>query len=132
MEIIEFAKEKQSNLIIDESFVDFARKEKSKLRIQVKKMEKRALPGWRLFMAKSAFIFLTILLLPFQMVSASVRDSTEFSYEFSGVFTWGEVVTALCRDGWCRTQLPREFFELSVPLNIYEKDFESAFKALSM
>lgn len=66
------------------------------------------------------------------MVSASVRDSTEFSYEFSGVFTWGEVVTALCRDGWCRTQLPRDFFELRVPLNIYEKDFESAFKALSM
>lgn len=48
------------------------------------------------------------------------------------MFTWGEVISSLCRDGWCRTQLPREFFEMSVPMNIYEKDFESAFKALSM
>ena len=66
------------------------------------------------------------------MVSASVRDSTVYSYEFSGVFTWGEVLTSLCRDGWCRTQLPRPFFEMTVPLNVFEKDFESAFKALSM
>ena len=71
-------------------------------------------------------------MLPFQTALASVRDSTEFDYEFSGVFTWGEVLTSLCRDGWCRTQLPREFFEMSVPLNVYEKGFEDAFKALSM
>lgn len=64
--------------------------------------------------------------------SASVRDSTVYDYEFGGVFTWGEVLTSLCRDGWCRTQLPREFFELSVPLNVYEKGFDNAFKALSM
>lgn len=55
-----------------------------------------------------------------------------FDFEFSGVFTWGEVISSLCRDGWCRTQLPREFYELSVPLNVYEKDFNAAFKALSM
>lgn len=62
----------------------------------------------------------------------SVSDSTVYSYEYSGVFTWGEVITSLCRDGWCRTQLPREFFELTVPLNVYEKGFGDAFKALSM
>lgn len=66
------------------------------------------------------------------MAIASVRDSTEFDYEYSGVFTWGEVITSLCRDGWCRTQLPRDFFELKVPLNVYEKGFDNAFKALSM
>lgn len=63
---------------------------------------------------------------------ASVPDSTAYDYEFSGVFTWGEVVTSLCRDGWCRTQLPREFYELKVPLNVFEKTFEGAFKALSL
>lgn len=63
---------------------------------------------------------------------ASVRDSTVYSYEYGGVFTWGEVLTTLCRDGWCRTQLPREFYELKVPLNVYEKTFDDAFKALSM
>lgn len=65
-------------------------------------------------------------------VSASVRDSTIYDYEYSGVFSWGEVLTSLCRDGWCRTQLPREFFELQVPLNVFEKTFDDAFKALSM
>lgn len=63
---------------------------------------------------------------------ASVPDSTVYDYEFSGVFTWGEVMTSLCRDGWCRTQLPREFFEMKVPLNVFEKTFDDAFKALSM
>lgn len=63
---------------------------------------------------------------------ASVRDSTVYDYEWSGVFTWGDVITALCRDGWCRTQLPRDFFELKVPLNVYEKGFNDAFRALSM
>lgn len=65
-------------------------------------------------------------------VLASVRDSTIYDYEYSGVFSWGEVLTSLCRDGWCRTQLPREFFELKVPLNVFEKTFDDAFKALSM
>lgn len=55
-----------------------------------------------------------------------------FDFEFSGMFTWGEVITSLCRDGWCRTQLPREFYDLTVPLNIYEKDFDNAFRALAM
>lgn len=56
----------------------------------------------------------------------------QFDFEFNGVFTWGEVVSSLCRDGWCRTQLPREFHDLSVPLNVYENSFDDAFKALSM
>lgn len=72
------------------------------------------------------------LLLSILPASASVRDSTVYDYEFSGMFTWGEVLTSLCRDGWCRTQLPREFFELQVPLNVFEKSFDNAFKALSM
>lgn len=72
------------------------------------------------------------LLLSILPASASVRDSTVYNYEFSGMFTWGEVLTSLCRDGWCRTQLPREFFELQVPLNVFEKSFDNAFKALSM
>lgn len=71
----------------------------------------------------------SLLTLP---ASASVRDSTVYDYEFSGMFTWGEVLTSLCRDGWCRTQLPREFFELKVPLNVFEKKFDDAFRALSM
>ena len=66
------------------------------------------------------------------MAIASVRDDTDLDYEYSGEFTWGEVITSLCRDGWCRTQLPRSFFELKVPLNVYEKGFDNAFKALSM
>lgn len=63
---------------------------------------------------------------------ASAEGGVGFNYEFSGVFTWGEVITSLCRDGFCRTRLPREFFELSVPLNVYENSFEDAFKALSL
>lgn len=55
-----------------------------------------------------------------------------FDFEFSGEYTWGEVITSLCRDGWCRTQLPRTFFEMKVPLNIYENSFNDAFKALSL
>lgn len=38
----------------------------------------------------------------------------------------------LCREGLCRTQLPREFYQLTVPLSIYEKTFENAFKALAL
>ena len=55
-----------------------------------------------------------------------------YMFEFSGVYKWGDVVSMLCRDGYCRTSLPREFFELSVPLNVYENTFDDAFKALSM
>lgn len=55
-----------------------------------------------------------------------------FDFEFSGVYTWGEVITSLCREGWCRTQLPKEFYNLSVPLSVYEHNFNDAFKALSM
>lgn len=55
-----------------------------------------------------------------------------FDFEFSGMYKWGEVITLLCKDGWCRTQLPREFFELEVPLNIYENDFDQAFKSLAL
>lgn len=56
----------------------------------------------------------------------------EFDFEFSGVYTWGEVISSLCRDGWCRTQLPRDFHNLSVPLGIYEHTWDDAWKALSM
>lgn len=67
-----------------------------------------------------------------QPALASVREDVRYSYEYSGVFTWGEVITSLCRDGWCRTQLPREFFEMSVPMNVYEQTFDDAFKAFAM
>lgn len=81
------------------------------------------------------------LLLLVLAVSASANDKTPpvderpmppFEFELSGVFTWGEVITNLCRGGWCRSQLPREFYEMKVPLSVYEHDFENAFKALSM
>ena len=91
-----------------------------------------ALLGWRPCMAKRLTICLMAVLSLSHAVSASVRDSTIYDYEYSGVFSWGEVLTSLCRDGWCRTQLPREFFELKVPLNVFEKTFDDAFKALSM
>lgn len=38
----------------------------------------------------------------------------------------------LCDQGWCRTSLPREFYDLEVPISVYEKDFEGAFKALKI
>lgn len=59
-------------------------------------------------------------------------DSSGWAYEFSGVYTWGEVLTTLCADGFCRVSLPRDFYELSVPLSVYENDFNSAFSALSL
>lgn len=62
----------------------------------------------------------------------SVNDLSQFDFVFSGVYTWGEVISLLCREGTCRTQLPRDFFSLSVPLNIYETNFENAFKALTL
>lgn len=55
-----------------------------------------------------------------------------YDFEFSGLYTWGEVITSLCSGGWCRVQLPRDFYNLSVPLSIYENSFDDAFKALSM
>lgn len=73
-----------------------------------------------------------MLALTLVVPSHAQQTETSYDYEYSGVFTWGEVITSLCRDGWCRTQLPREFFELTVPLNIYEKSFDDAFKSLSM
>ncbi len=53
-------------------------------------------------------------------------------YRFSGVYTWGKIVTMLCEDGWCRTALPREFYQLEVPVSIYEDSFDNAFKALKI
>lgn len=53
-------------------------------------------------------------------------------YRFSGVYTWGKIVTMLCDEGWCRTALPREFYQLEVPVSIYEDSFDNAFKALKM
>ena len=55
-----------------------------------------------------------------------------YDFEFSGLYTWGEVITSLCAGGWCRVQLPREFYNLSVPLSVFENSFDDAFKALSM
>lgn len=63
--------------------------------------------------------------------ATQVSSGESYEFEFSGVFTWGEVVTSLCREGWCRTKLPREFHQMSVPLNVFEKTFDDAFKALS-
>ena len=66
-------------------------------------------------------------------VAASLHaQGGSVSYKFSGVYTWGKILTMLCEDGYCRTALPREFYELTVPVSIYENDFEGAFKALSM
>lgn len=53
-------------------------------------------------------------------------------YAFSGVFTWGEILTQLCEKGKCRLSLPSEFYSLVVPLSIYEKDFSGALKALKL
>ena len=55
-----------------------------------------------------------------------------FEFEFAGVYTWGEVITTLCAGGWCRVQIPRDFYTLQVPLSVYENDFDNAFKALAM
>lgn len=70
--------------------------------------------------------------IPGESLAQQQETSPQYEYEFSGVFTWGEVISTLCRDGWCRTQLPRPFFEMTVPLNIYENNFDNAFKSLSM
>lgn len=92
-------------------------------------------------------VLLSLLLAVSGFASSPVRSSSssspaaspslkggavEFDYEFQGVYTWGEVIASLCRDGWCRTQLPREFHQLTVPLGIYEHTWNGAWKALSM
>lgn len=56
----------------------------------------------------------------------------EYDYEFSGMYQWGEVITSLCERGYCRVSLPREFYELTVPLSIYEKTFDATFSALKL
>lgn len=60
------------------------------------------------------------------------EGGSEYAFEFSGLYTWGQVISMLCADGWCRTSLPREFYDLSVPLNVYENSFDDTFKALSV
>lgn len=55
-----------------------------------------------------------------------------YEYEFSGLYTWGDVITSLCAEGYCRVKLPREFYSMRVPLSVYENSFDDAFKALSM
>lgn len=72
---------------------------------------------------------MTALLLTVQ-TSALAQNSVD--YKFSGVFTWGKIISMLCDGGWCRTALPREFYSLEVPVSIYETSFENAFKALKM
>ena len=116
------------------------------------KFLKGALSMSRRFTGLPTTISVTVLLLTVLAVSAIAHDNTSpattpragqsldaprgvgegYAYEFSGVYKWGEVISLLCRDGYCRTSLPREFYELTVPLNIYENTFDNAFKALSM
>ena len=71
----------------------------------------------------------TVLLLTVQ-VSVLAQDNVP--YRFSGVYTWGKIISMLCDGGWCRTALPRDFYSLEVPISIYEDSFENAFKALKM
>ena len=86
-----------------------------------------------------------LLLIPSAEASAPVTTSPggveplgsppgaqSFDFEFSGLYTWGEVITSLCSGGWCRVQLPRDFYSMQVPLSVYENSFDNAFKALSM
>lgn len=63
--------------------------------------------------------------------SCLLAQGKSAAYQFSGVYTWGKIVTMLCQDGWCRTALPREFYDLEVPVSVYEESFDDAFKALS-
>ena len=53
-------------------------------------------------------------------------------YAFSGVYEWGEVLSMLCEKGKCRLSVPSDFYSLRVPLSIYEKDFQSALRALKV
>lgn len=72
---------------------------------------------------------MTVLLLT---VHVTVLAQNSVPYKFSGVYTWGKIVTMLCEDGWCRTALPRDFYQLEVPVSIYEDSFDNAFKALKI
>lgn len=65
-------------------------------------------------------------------VQVTVHAQGSASYRFSGVYTWGKIVSMLCEGGWCRTALPREFYQLEVPISIYEDSFDDAFKALKI
>lgn len=38
----------------------------------------------------------------------------------------------MCEDGFCRLALPRSFYELTVPVSVYEYTFDDAFRALKM
>ena len=72
---------------------------------------------------------MTVLLLT---VQSTVLAQNSVPYQFSGVFTWGKIISMLCQDGWCRTALPRDFYQLEVPISIYEDSFDNAFKALKI
>lgn len=63
---------------------------------------------------------------------SSHAQNTSVQYRISGVLTWGDILTQLCENGYCRLSLPRSFYELTVPISIYENTFDDAFKALSM
>ena len=75
-------------------------------------------------------LFLATVLL--SSVPGTLLAQSSVPYRFSGVYTWGKIVTMLCEGGWCRTALPREFYELEVPVSIYEDSFDNAFKALKI
>lgn len=72
---------------------------------------------------------MTVLLLT---VQSTALAQNSVPYKFSGVYTWGKIITMLCEEGWCRTALPREFYQLEVPVSIYEDSFDNAFKALKI
>lgn len=61
---------------------------------------------------------------------AAYRNITYVPYNFSGVFSWGEVISTLCGNGVCRLSLPSDFYNLNAPFAVYEKDFESCFSVL--
>lgn len=65
-------------------------------------------------------------------VHSTALAQNSVPYKFSGVYTWGKIITMLCEDGWCRTALPREFYQLEVPISVYEDSFDNAFKALKI
>ena len=77
---------------------------------------------------RSLFLVMVLLL----TVPSMVLAQNSVPYKFSGVYTWGKIITMLCEDGWCRTALPREFYQLEVPISVYEDSFDNAFKALKI
>lgn len=66
------------------------------------------------------------------LVLSTARAQGDVKYRFSGVYTWGKIISMLCDDGWCRTALPRDFYTMEVPVSIYENSLDSAFAALKM